>query len=52
MIKTCSYAIALTDNGRVVAVARKMGTGWLVTGYGICWMDKGDTKNVLGIANP
>ena len=36
-----------------VAVARKvLDHGWLVTGYGLSWIDKGDKKNVFGIANP
>jgi len=36
-----------------VAVARKvLDRGWLVTGYGLSWIDKGDKKNVFGISNP
>jgi hypothetical protein len=35
-----------------VAVARKKNTGWLVTGYGVSWIDKGDSKNILGFSSP
>lgn len=45
--------IVAFDGRRRVAVARKvLAGGWLVVGYGLSWIDKGDKKNVFGIANP
>ena len=46
------FAITLFDDRRQVAVARKQRTGWLVTGYGFSWIDKGSDKNIFGISAP
>ena len=46
------FAITLFDDRRQIAIARKQRTGWLVKGYAMSWMDKGGSKNVLGIPSP
>jgi hypothetical protein len=46
------FAITLFDDRRQVAVARKQRTGWLVTGYGVSWIEKGNSKNIFGISAP
>jgi hypothetical protein len=52
-ITESTFALTLFDDRRQVAVARKkLNTGWLVTGYGVSWIDKGDSKNILGISSP
>jgi hypothetical protein len=51
-ITESTFALTLFDDRRQVAVARKKNTGWLVTGYGVSWIDKGDSKNILGISSP
>ena len=51
-ITESKFALTLFDDRRQVAVARKQRTGWLVTGYGFSWIDKGNSKNVLGISAP
>jgi hypothetical protein len=51
--ETSPRVIVAFDGRRRVAVARKvLAGGWLVVGYGLSWIDKGDKKNVFGIANP
>ncbi len=51
-IAESKFALTLFDDRRQVAVARKQRTGWLVTGYAVSWIEKGNSKNVLGISAP
>ena len=51
-ITESTFALTLFDGRRQVAVARKQRTGWLVTGYAVSWIEKGNSKNVLGISAP
>lgn len=51
-IAESKFALTLFDDRRQVAVARKQHTGWLVTGYAVSWIEKGNSKNALGIAAP
>ena len=51
-ITESKFALTLFDDRRQVAVARKQRTGWLVTGYGLSWVDKGLDKNIFGISAP
>ena len=51
-ITESKFALTLFDDRRQVAVARKQLIGWIVTGYGLSWLDKGDSKNILGISSP
>ena len=51
-IKEHKFAVTLFDGRRAVAVARKKHAGWLVTGYALSWIDKGNSKNVLGVSSP
>ena len=46
------FAITLFDDRRQIAIARKQRTGWLVKGYAVSWIEKGNSKNVLGISAP
>jgi hypothetical protein len=51
-ITESKFALTLFDDRCQVAVARKQRTGWLVTGYAVSWIEKGNSKNVLGISAP
>ena len=51
-ITESTFALTLFDDRRQVAVARKQRTGWLVTGYGVSWIEKGNSKNIFGISAP
>jgi len=51
-ITESKFALTLFDDRRQVAVARKQLIGWIVTGYGLSWIDKKDSKNILGISSP
>tara|TARA_R110000868_G_scaffold221524_2_gene473270 strand:- start:727 stop:948 length:222 start_codon:yes stop_codon:yes gene_type:complete len=47
------HAVTLFDGRRRVAVARQTGSGkWLVNGYTLSWLEKGQLKNCFGISNP
>ena len=51
-ITESKFALTLFDDRRQIAVARKQIIGWLVTGYGLSWIDKGSDKNIFGISAP